>query len=188
MTEVTRVPLAPIAKGALAKLWIGVGAVALAAGGIAWATLPAHVKVVTVKPGTGPSPTEDDVALINYVGKLKDGKVFDHADQAVLPLQGVIPGFTQALEQMQKGGKYKVHIPAQLGYGDKASGPIPANSDLDFDIDLVDFKSRKEIEDQQRMMQQLQQMQQQQGGKAGGPAGAVPIGPPPPGPADTGPR
>lgn len=174
MTEVTRVPLQPIAKGALAKLWIGVGAVALAAGGIAWATLPAHVKVETVKAGTGPSPTEEDVALINYTGKLKGGKVFDKGDGAVLPLQGVIPGFTQALEQMQKGGKYKVHIPAALGYGDKAAGPIPANSDLDFDIELVDFKSRKEIEDQQRMMQQLQQMQQMQG-KAG-PGGGKPQG------------
>ncbi len=180
MTEVTRVPLQPIAKGALAKLWIGVGAVALAAAGIAYATLPPHVKVETLKAGTGASPTEADVALINYTGKLPSGKVFDSANGAVLPLQGVIPGFTQALGQMQKGGKYKVHIPSELGYGDKVAGPIPANSDLDFDIELVDFKSRAEIEQQQRLMQQLQQMQ---GGAPGAAQGAPGAAPPPPEPA-----
>lgn len=176
MTEITRVPLQPIARGALAKLWIGVGAVALAAAGIAYATLPPHVKVATVKAGTGPSPTEQDVVLINYTGRLPNGKVFDKADQAPLPLQGVIPGFTQAISQMQKGGKYKIHIPSELAYGDKAAGPIPANTDLDFDIELVDFKSRAEIEAQQRLMQQLQQMQ---GGAKPGPQGGQPAGPPP---------
>lgn len=167
MTEITRVPLQPIAKGALTKLWLGLAALVLLGGGVAWAMLPAHVTVVTVKAGEGPSPTEADVVLINYKGMLSDGKVFDQADRAVMPLEGVIPGFTQALEKMQKGGKYKVHIPAVLGYGDKAAGPIPANSDLDFEIELIDFKSRAEVEAQQRMIQQLQQQMQQKGGQPG---------------------
>ena len=168
MTEITRVPLQPIAKGALTKLWLGLAALVLLGGGVAWAMLPAHVTVVTVKAGEGPSPTEADVVLINYKGMLSDGKVFDQADRAVMPLEGVIPGFTQALEKMQKGGKYKVHSPAALGYGDKATGPIPANSDLTFEIELIDFRSRAEIEEQQRMLQQMQQMQ---GGAPGGPGG-----------------
>ena len=71
----------------------------------------------------------------------------------------MIPGFAKALVQMQRGGKYKVEIPAALAYGDKAVGDIPANTDLTFEIDLLDFKSRAEIEQQQRLMQQLQQMQ-----------------------------
>lgn len=183
MTEITRVPLQPIAKGALTKLWIGVAAVALAAGGIAYAALPASVDVDTIQAGTGPSPTRDDVALINYKGMLPDGKVFDENKNAVLPLSEVVPGFTKALEQMQKGGKYKVVIPAELGYGDKQTGPIPPNTDLTFEIELLDFKSRAEIEQQQAMMQQLQQMQQMQGGApAGGPQGmpqGMPQGIPP---------
>ncbi len=177
MTEITRVPLQPIAKGALAKLWIGVAAVALAASGIAYATMPRSVHVDTIAAGSGPSPTITDVALINYKGTLPNGKVFDQQKNAVFPLEGVVPGFTKALEQMQKGGKYKVLIPSELAYGDKAAGEIPANTDLSFEIELLDFKSRAEIEQQQRMMQQLQQMQAQQqgrGGGVGGPGGTIP--------------
>lgn len=159
MTEITRVPLQPIAKGALPKLWIGIAATALAAGGIAWAAMPLTVDVDTVTAGEGPSPTREDVALINYKGYLPDGKVFDEAEQAVFPLSEVVPGFTKALEQMQRGGKYKVKVPSELAYGDKAVGDIPPNTDLMFEIELVDFKSRAEIEQQQRIMQQLQQMQ-----------------------------
>ncbi len=174
MTEITRVPLQPIAKGALTKLWIGVAAVALAAGGIAWATMPAAVEVETLKAGTGASPTITDVALINYKGTLPGGKVFDEGKQAVFPLEGVIPGFTRALEQMQKGGKYKVLIPSELGYGSEAKGSIPANTDLTFEIELLDFRSRAEIEQQQQMMQQLQQMQQGKGAPPPGMPGVTP--------------
>ena len=166
MTEITRVPLQPIAKGAVGKLWIGVAAIALVAGGVAWASMPIAVDVDTIHAGNGPSPTRDDVALVNYKGTLPDGKVFDQAQRAVFPLAEVVPGFTKALEQMQRGGKYKVKIPSELAYGDKQSGPIPPNTDLTFEIELLDFKSRAEIEQQMQMMQQLQQLQ---GGVPGAP-------------------
>ena len=183
MTEITRVPLQPIAKGALGKLWLGVAAAALAAGGLAWATLPGAVDIAVIKAGTGPSPTAADVVQINYKGMLEDGKVFDQAERAVFPVEGVIPGFTQALEKMQKGGKYKVEIPAALAYGPQEQRnpqtgkvEIPANSDLVFEIELLDFKSRAEVEAQMRMMQQLQQQMQGKGGNAqqGGAPGTTP--------------
>lgn len=173
MTEITRVPLQPIAKGSLTKIWVGVAAAALAAGGIAWAAMPPQVHVATLTAGAGASPTATDVALINYKGTLPDGKVFDEGKNAVFPLQGVIPGFTKALEQMQKGGKYKVEIPSSLGYGDKAQGPIPANTDLTFEIELIDFISGQEY---QRQMQMMQQMQQMQGGAPHGAPGGMPQG------------
>ena len=176
MTEITPVPLQPLAKGSLTKLWLGVAAGLMVAGGLAYAAMPAMVQVTAEQKGSGPSPTLDDVVLINYVGTLANGTEFDRAKNAVFPLAGVVPGFTKALLQMQKGGKYKVKIPASLGYGDKATGPIPANSDLLFSIELVDFKSRAEIEQQQR---QMQQMQAQQGGHGMHGAGGPP--PPPPG-------
>ncbi|MDP3905805.1 FKBP-type peptidyl-prolyl cis-trans isomerase [Novosphingobium sp.] len=169
MTEITRVPLQPIAKGALSKLWIGVAAAALAAAGLAYATLPGSIAIDTLKVGTGPSPTVNDVVLIKYKGTLPDGKVFDQQEQAAFPVEGVIPGFTQALQKMQRGGKYKVEIPAALAYGDKAAGDIPPNTDLTFEIELLDFKDRAEIEAAQRAMQA--QMQQMQGGAPGGPQG-----------------
>ncbi len=173
MTEITRVPLAPLAKGSLTRLWAGIAAVALLGGGFAWASMPPAVTVDTVTPGKGASPGIEDVALINYKGTLPDGKVFDAQKNAVLPLAGVVPGFTKALEQMQRGGKYRVLIPSELAYGDKAAGDIPPNTDLRFEIELLDFKSRAEIEQQQRIMQQMQQMQQQKGGH-GAPGAAMP--------------
>ena len=185
MTDIHRVPLQPIGKGSLTKLWLGIAVVALLGGGVAYATMPPSVDVETVTKGTGESPTREDVALINYKGTLPDGKVFDEGKQAVLPLAEVVPGFTKALEQMQRGGKYKVHIPSSLGYGDKATGPIPANTDLNFEIELLDFKSRAEIEQQQRIMQQMQQMQMGGAGAAGAPGGpaGLPEGMVPGGPA-----
>jgi FKBP-type peptidyl-prolyl cis-trans isomerase FkpA len=180
MTEITRVPLQPIGKGSIGKLWLGVVAAVAAGAGLAWATIPASVKVITERAGSGPSPTTADVVLINYKGTLADGKVFDQGQRAPLEVSGVIPGFTKALEQMQRGGKYKVHIPAKLAYGEKGGGPIPPNADLDFEIELIDFKSVAEIQQQQAMIQQMQQ--QQQGGAPGAPgAGAPPPGVPMPG-------
>ena len=180
MTEITRVPLQPIARGSLGKLWVGVAALVLAAGGVAYAALPPSVDVETLKAGNGPSPTRDDVALINYRGTLPDGTKFDEGKQAVLPLAEVVPGFTKALEQMQKGGKYKAVIPSELAYGEKGSGPIPPNTDLTFEIELIDFKSRAEIEQQQKIMQQMQQLQQMQGGQHGGAPDEMPQMPPQP--------
>lgn len=120
-----------------------------------------EVSVIVIKKGEGPSPTVSDVVQINYKGMLKNGKVFDQAQRAVFPLDGVIPGFTQALAKMQKGGKYAVDIPAKLAYGPQeqrnpktGSVEIPANSDLVFEIELLDFKSRAEVESQMSMMQQ----------------------------------
>ena len=172
MTEITRVPLQPIAKGAVAKIWIGVAAIVLTAAGVAYAALPPNVDVQTVTAGSGDSPTADDVVLINYKGTLPNGKVFDEAKQVPMALNEVVPGFSKALVKMQRGGKYKVEIPSQLAYGDKAVGEIPANTDLNFEIELIDFKSRAEIEQQQRILQQLQQMQ---GG--GAPGAAAPAHP-----------
>jgi len=167
MTEITRVPLQPIASGALSKLWIGIVAVAIAGAGLAWAVLPdfvvldGGVTVVTVSEGDGGSPTDDDVAIINYTGKLEDGTVFDEGTQAPLPLQGVIPGFTEGLKQMQKGGKYTLMIPSEEAYGPAPppGSPIPADADLTFDIELLDFMPMQVFQQRMQMMRQLQEMQ-----------------------------
>jgi FKBP-type peptidyl-prolyl cis-trans isomerase FkpA len=175
MTEITRVALQPIAKGAVTKIWLGVAAIVLAAGGVAYAALPPHPTVKTLSAGTGESPTMEDVVLINYKGMLLNGDVFDENKNFPNPVAQFVPGFTKALLKMQRGGKYEVEIPAALAYG--ATPPpgskIPANADLKFDVELVDFKSLAEIQQQQRMLQQLQQMQGQGAGVPGAP-GAVP--------------
>lgn len=178
MTEITRVPLQPIARGSLSRLWLG----ALVAGalgvGVAIAAKPPLVDVETVTPGAGAHPGATDYVLMNYVGRTSDGHIFDQQQHAVMPLSGVIPGFTKALQQMQAGGKYDVTIPAALGYGDKPAGAIPANSDLHFTIELIDFKSAAEVAAQQRMIEQMRAMQAQQQGAGGAPGAGAGAGVP----------
>lgn len=152
----TAVPLRPIAKGSLTKLWLGIVVLVLAAAVLAWAGATRSLGFEVLSEGEGASPTLSDVVLISYVGKLSDGTVFDQNERAPLPVEGVVPGFSQALQQMKKGGHYKVTIPPHLGYGSKAVGPIPANSTLEFDVKLIDFKSRGEIEQMQRELQAMQ--------------------------------
>lgn len=192
MAEVTRVPIQPLKKGSLAKLWIGV-VLALAIGAaLAWLTVPGTVSVVEHRPGVGAAATKSDVVVINYTGKLKNGKVFETQQNVPIPLgQGMIPGFVEGLTQMKKGGKYTMTIPSQKAYGaeernDPMTGEvvIPANSDLVFDIEVLEIMSEQDFQRQIQMMQQLQQMQQMQGGPGGAPgaAGAPGAGGPPPAP------
>ncbi len=99
-----------------------------------------------LKVGMGEKPTDSDIALINYKGFLAaTGAPFDDAGPAPVPVSRVIPGFAEGLKLMQRGGSYKLCIPSVLGYGDKVTGPIPANSTLVFLIELIDFKSLAEV-------------------------------------------
>ncbi|WP_271077048.1 FKBP-type peptidyl-prolyl cis-trans isomerase [Aurantiacibacter sp. MUD61] len=184
MAEVTRVPLQPIAKGSLLKLWLGVLAAVVIAAAIAWAAMPKGVTVDTITAGEGESPSVEDVIFVRYTGRLEDGTVFDQStdgewpvpgilpEGAALPLGQMIPGFQEAVLQMQKGGTYEVFIPSELGYGDEAQegSPIPPGSDLYFNITLVDFMAEEEA--QQRYMTMIQMMQQMEAeGAEGGEGG-----------------
>lgn len=103
------------------------------------------VKVETLTAGQGDRPPAGSYVLIDYKGLLADGTVFDHAEHAPMALDEVVPGFARGLVQMQRGGRYRLTIPSELGYGARAMGPIPANSDLVFEIALIDFKTPDEI-------------------------------------------
>ena len=169
MTEITRVPLQPIGKGILSKLWIGIAIAVLLAAGAAWATRYQGLEVITLSEGTGGSPTMEDIVNVNYEGRLADGTVFDSAEGAIFPVAGVVPGFAQALQQMKRGGRYEVFIPAEQAYGAEGAGDrIPPNSDLTFTVELIDFRSEAEL----RAIQQ--QMQQMGLGGMAPPQGAVP--------------
>lgn len=195
MTEITRVPLQPIAKGALTKLWVGLAALTLIAGGIAWATVPHGVDVEIVQAGSGDTPGEGDVVFANYTGRLADGTVFDEAKGQRVPLQGLfpdgaplsigqmIPGMNDALTQVQKGGKYVIEIPAELGYGDEppAGSNIPAGADLIFDLEVTEIMPQADFEQRVGLFQQMMQMQgAAPHGGGGAPADGMPPLPPQP--------
>lgn len=103
--------------------------------------------VSVLKPGTSAKPTDGDVVLLDYIGYLAaTGAVFDQGQRAPLAVTDVIPGFTEGLKGMSRGATHRFCIPAALGYGAREAGPIPANSDLVFQVTLLDFKSKAEIE------------------------------------------
>jgi FKBP-type peptidyl-prolyl cis-trans isomerase FkpA len=103
--------------------------------------LPSGVVVEHLKQGTGPQPTASDIVRVNYRGTLANGTEFDSSDKhggpATFPLGRVIPCWTQGLQKMKVGGKAKLTCPAATAYGDRAVGPIPPNSDLTFEVELI---------------------------------------------------
>jgi FKBP-type peptidyl-prolyl cis-trans isomerase len=93
-----------------------------------------------IKAGKGEQPGPDAKAEVNYSGRLaSDGTIFDSGKAAKFKVGGVIPGFAKGLQMMQPGGKYRLCIPAALGYGAAGTGPIPANADLVFDVEMLAF-------------------------------------------------
>jgi FKBP-type peptidyl-prolyl cis-trans isomerase FkpA len=104
-------------------------------------TLPSGVVVQQLVQGTGAQPSASDKVTVNYKGTLADGTVFDSSDQhggaATFGLNQVIPCWTQGVQKMKVGGKAKLTCPASTAYGSRQVGPIPPNSALTFEIDLL---------------------------------------------------
>lgn len=98
-----------------------------------------------LKSGKGKSPTAHSLVVVHYEGKLLDGKVFDSSYKRQLPqelrVDGVIPGWQEALQLMKKGDKWRLWVPPELGYGERGAGAlIPPNAPLMFDVELIDIK------------------------------------------------
>jgi len=92
--------------------------------------------------GTGATPTETDQVTVHYHGTLIDGTVFDSSvdrgQPATFPVNGVIPGWVEALQLMNVGSKYKLYIPSDLAYGERgAGGSIGPNATLIFEVELL---------------------------------------------------
>lgn len=98
-----------------------------------------------LRPGNGPKPGPTDVVLADYAGTFLDGKEFDSSykrgQAAEFALNGVIPGWTEGLQLMAKGSKFKFWIPADLAYGAEGQGGMPPNATLVFEVELQDVKS-----------------------------------------------
>ena len=102
-------------------------------------------EVLTAGDPNGMKPTKEDTVVVHYVGTLIDGTEFDNSvkrgEPAQFPLGGVIKGWTEILQLMTVGSKWKVYIPSELGYGERGAGAsIPPYSTLIFEIDLKNIK------------------------------------------------
>ena len=168
MSEVTAVPLRPVAKGTVTRVWVGVAVAAVLGAGFAWAgtkkqvamgqppsvflaknardhgvrTTASGLEYKVLAPGAGTNAGATDIVMIDYDGKLLDGSTFDstaqHGSPAVMPVAGSIPGFSEGLQLMNRGARYRFWIPPQLAYGAQGAGDgvIPPNSVLQFDVTL----------------------------------------------------
>jgi FKBP-type peptidyl-prolyl cis-trans isomerase len=104
-------------------------------------TLPDGLQYIVITNGNGTLPASNDVVTVNYRGTLLDGTEFDSSYKRGQPQQfpvgNVIHGWTEALQQMKVGSKWKLFIPAQLAYGEQGRPGIPPNSVLIFDVELL---------------------------------------------------
>lgn len=156
----------PQHKARAAKLWLALIVLVGAGVGLAWIgaeplrgeSTASGLHFRTLEEGSGPIVQPMDGVLIEYEGRLEDGTVFDStAGRGPVPLipgEGVIPGFAEALTMMQEGGRYRVEIPSALAYGDRPrpGSLIPPGADLTFDVEVVRIVPNAGL-----MMQQQQQ-------------------------------
>ena len=108
-------------------------------------TLPSGLQYIVVKPGAGRKPKPTDTVVTHYRGTLIDGKVFDSSydrgEPISFPVNGVIAGWTEALQLMPEGAKWQLFVPSQLAYGERGAGPdIGPNATLIFDVELIQVK------------------------------------------------
>ncbi len=107
--------------------------------------LPSGLRYEITKAGDGAAPKATETVKVHYTGTLIDGTVFDSSVQrgepAEFPLDQVIPGWTEGIQKMNKGGKIKLYVPAHLAYGDDGRPGIPPGSTLIFDVELLDIKA-----------------------------------------------
>ncbi|TKD51231.1 FKBP-type peptidyl-prolyl cis-trans isomerase [Sphingomonas baiyangensis] len=195
----TAVPIRPVKRGYVLWLVIGIAVAVLASGLLAWkgtaqvvaqtggnaeflaynASQPGVVQTASglqyrvLEAGEGPTPTDTDLVLVNYVGKMRSGETFDESEQPTpMSPTGVVPGFGEGLKLMPKGAKYRFWIKPELAYGAEArtdprtgAEVIPADSLLIFDVEMIDFVPEAVV----RQMQQQQMMMQGAPGAPGAP-------------------
>ena len=105
---------------------------------------PTGLRYEIVSPGQGPYPKATDTVKVNYTGTLIDGTEFDSSARSGQPaefaLSGVIAGWTEGIQKINKGGKIRLYVPAPLAYGDEGRTGIPPGSTLIFDVELLDIQ------------------------------------------------
>lgn len=110
-------------------------------------TLPSGLQYKVLKEGSGPKPSATDSVVCNYRGTLIDGKEFDSSykrgEPATFPVNGVIKGWTEALQLMPVGSKWQLFVPADLAYGDRGAGAdIGPGATLVFEVELMSIADK----------------------------------------------
>ncbi|MBE02151.1 FKBP-type peptidyl-prolyl cis-trans isomerase [Marinobacter lutaoensis] len=111
-------------------------------------TTESGLQYEVIEPGSGAKPGADDTVKVHYTGELLSGEVFDSSRERGEPvtfaLNQVIPGWTEGLQLMSEGARYKLYIPADLAYGPGGNRAIGPNETLIFDVELLDVNPGQE--------------------------------------------
>ena len=196
--SVTAVPIRPLSRGSVLRLWLGLLVLVVAAAALAWAgtraqqreTTASGVQIQVIKEGEGPTVTPADLVALRYKLRKTDGTLIQDSDSTGQPFvtstEGLFPGFSEGLRRMRAGGHYRLWLPP----GQHVQGPLPpgapfsAEDTLVFEIQVLQIAPG------------MAAMQQMMGGGPGGaaPGGAAPGGAPaapdgaPPSPHPTAPE
>ena len=110
-------------------------------------TLPSGLQYKVIKNGNGKKPKLTDTVTTQYKGTLIDGTEFDSSykrgQPASFQVNGVVAGWTEALQRMEEGAKWQLFVPAQLAYGERGAGPIGPHATLIFEIELISVQEKK---------------------------------------------
>lgn len=188
--SVTAVPLRPIQKGALVKLWIGIGLMIAASAAFAWSTATpsanmspeaflawngARSEVVTTQSGlqyeilepgaeNGERPGAEDAVVVNYTLRLLDGEVVDEGQRQPFPLNQVFAGFGEGVQQMRVGARHMLWLPPALWLPPGVEPGDPPAPQMPFETtDILEFEVELvDILSQEEFIQQMMQQQQLQ--------------------------
>jgi FKBP-type peptidyl-prolyl cis-trans isomerase FklB len=109
-------------------------------------TTSSGLQYKVLEKGKGPKPGPEDTVTVQYRGRFINGTEFDSSykrnEPATFQVNGVIPGWTEALQMMRKGAKWELYIPSNLAYGESGAPGIPPNSTLIFDVELLDISKK----------------------------------------------
>ena len=182
MSAVTAVPLRPLARGSVPKLWLALALMVLAAAALGWwgtrsqqrSALASGVQYQVIREGSGDLISSADVVAVNFVGRRENGEVFADTRRD-RPLEATtdnfLPGVGDGLKLMRKGAVYRFWVPPSVWRGQVgANAPFGPNETLSFDVQVIDVAQGAA---QVRRMQELQR-QLQGGGPGGIPGEAAP--------------
>ena len=169
MSAVTAVPLRPLAKGSILKLWVAVGLLVLVAAGIGWwgtsglqrSAMPNGVQYQVIREGEGDLISSADIVLVHFVGRRQNGEVFADTRREQQPLQATtdnfLPGVGEGLKLMRKGSVYRFWVPPSVWRTQAgANMPFDSTETLTFDVQIADVQIGAAALRQQQQMQQLQ--------------------------------
>ena len=176
--SVTAVPIRPLARGSVVKLWLGLALLALAAAALAWfgtsgfqtTTTQSGLRYRVIEAGEGPTVTPADLVALRYQLRKDDGTLIQDSDQTGQPFvtgtEGLFPGFSEGLQLMQAGGRYRLWIPPGL----HVTGPMPPGAPFTPEDTLVFDVEVLQIAPGMAAMQQLMGGAGAPGGPGGGAA------------------